>query len=311
MLSPKLRLHATLFLVALIYAGTYSLAKDLMPHYLRPLGIVTLRIGGAALFFGLLKRLVAPHDAIGGRADNLRAIACGLLGIALNQLSFFAGLNLSTPINASLLQTVSPIVVVLASAGLLGEKITLARLLGIGVGAAGAAALILSRPPNATAHPQALLGNLYLLANAAVFGLYLVLVAPLMRRYHAFTVLARIFLVGAVVVVPLGLRQALAADYGSFPLYIWGEIGYMVFFLTILAYLLNNWALKYASPALLGVYIYLQPVLAVLIAVAAGKDRLSWDKAGPAALIFLGVWLVSRKPKAPTPTLAAEVPAPG
>ena len=97
------------------------------------------------------------------------------------------------------------------------------------------------------------------------------------------------------------------ADYAHFPLYIWLEIGYMVVFLTILAYLLNNWALKYASPALLGVYIYPQPVLAVLIAVALGKDHLTWGKAGQAVLIFVGVWLVSQKPKAaPVPAVPPE-----
>jgi drug/metabolite transporter (DMT)-like permease len=304
----KVRLHSALFLVSLIYAATYSLAKDIMPHYMQPLGIVTLRIGGAALFFALIKRMVAPQDKIVGRADNLRAIACGLLGIALNQLSFFAGLNLTTPINASLLQTISPIVVVLASAVLLKDKITLPKLMGVGLGAAGAAALILSRPSTGKLPADALLGNVYLLVNATVFGLYLVLVAPLMRQYHAFTVLARIFLVGAVVVLPLGLPQAIAADYAHFPLFIWGELGYMIFFLTILAYLLNNWALKYATPALLGVYIYLQPVLAVLIAVALGKDSLTWDKAWQAALIFLGVWLVGRKPK-PTAAVPTEVAA--
>ncbi len=302
----KIRLHAALFLVSLIYAGTYSLAKDIMPHYMQPLGIVTLRIVGATLFFSLLQLVVAPGERIRGRADNLRAIASGLLGIALNQLTFFAGLNLTTPINASLLQTVSPIVVVLASAVLLKDKITLPKLVGIALGAAGAAALILSRPSNGAEAKDALLGNVYLLLNATFFGLYLVVVAPLMKRYHAFTVLARIFLVGAVVAVPLGLPQATAADYGSFPLYIWGELGYMIFFLTILAYLLNNWALKYATPALLGVYIYLQPVLAVFIAVVAGKDVFTWDKAWQAALIFVGVWLVSKKP-APTP--AAPEPA--
>ena len=294
----KIRLHAALFLVSLIYAGTYSLAKDIMPHYMQPLGIVTLRIAGAALFFGLLQLLVAPGERIAGRADNLRAIASGVLGIGLNQLTFFAGLNLTTPINASLLQTVSPIVVVLASAVLLKDKITLPKLAGVALGTIGAAALILSRPTTGAAAKDALLGNLYLLFNATVFGLYLVVVAPLMKKYHAFTVLARIFLVGGVIAVPLGLPQAIAADYGSFPLYIWAEIGYMVFFLTILAYLLNNWALKYATPALLGVYIYLQPVLAVLIAVASGKDTFTLDKAWQAALIFVGVWLVSKKPKA-------------
>ena len=294
----QLRVHAALFFVAVIYAANYSLSKDVMPRYMGPFGIVTLRIMGATLFFAAAKFFAAPQDRLLGRADNLRAIACGICGIGVNQLLFFSGLNLTSPISASLLQTIAPIVVVIASAILLSERITLPRVLGIAVGAAGAASLILSRNAQAAIYPHATLGNIFILLNATVFGLYLVLVQPLMRKYHAFTVLSRIFLVGAFIAVPFGWREALTADYAHFPLYIWLEIGYMVVFLTILAYLLNNWALKYASPALLGVYIYLQPVLAVLIAVALGKDHLTWGKAGQAVLIFLGVWLVSQRPKA-------------
>ena len=302
-----LRVHAALFFVALIYAANYSLSKDVMPKYMGPFGIVTLRIVGAALFFAIIKYFVAPQDKIIGRADNLRTIICGVLGIGVNQLLFFSGLNLTSPISASLLQTIAPIVVVIASALLLSERITLPRVLGIGVGMVGAGLLILGRNSQAAVYPQAPLGNLFILANATVFGIYLVLSAPLMRKYHAFTVLARVFLVGAFIAVPVGWRDAVQADYAHFPLYIWLEIGYMVVFLTILAYLLNNWALKYASPALLGVYIYPQPVLAVLIAVALGKDHLTWGKAGQAALIFLGVWLVSWKRKgAPAPAVPLE-----
>ena len=306
----SLRVHAALFLVALIYAANYSLSKDVMPRYMGPFGIVTLRIVGAALFFAVIKYFVAPHDKITGRADNLRALACGVLGIGVNQLLFFSGLNLTSPISASLLQTIAPIVVVIASAFLLKEKITLPRVLGIAVGMVGAGLLILGRNAQAATYPQGTLGNLFILANATVFGIYLVLSAPLMRKYHAFTVLARVFLVGAFIAVPFGWRNALHADYAHFPLLIWLEIGYMVVFLTILAYLLNNWALKYASPALLGVYIYPQPVLAVLIAVALGKDHLTWGKAGQAALIFVGVWLVSWKPKVPQVPAGATEAAP-
>ncbi|MCB2408250.1 DMT family transporter [Hymenobacter lucidus] len=297
-MKNSLRVHAALFIVAVIYAANYSLSKDVMPHYMGPFGIVTLRILGAALFFALVSRLVAPKDRIRGRADNIRAILCGIIGIGGNQLLFFSGLNFTSPINASLLQTIAPIVVVVASAVLLGEKITLLRVLGIVLGGIGAATVILSRTAGNIVYPNATLGNIFILLNATAFGVYLVLVTPLMRKYHPFTVLARIFLVGAFVAVPFGWRGVLAADYSSFPLYIWAEIVYMIVCLTILAYLLNNWALKYASPALLGVYIYLQPILAVLIAVSLGKDHFTGARALQAALIFGGVFLVSRKPKA-------------
>ena len=300
------RVHAALFFVALIYAANYSLSKDVMPHYLSPFGIVTLRVLGAVVFFQVIKFFVARHDKITGWPDNLRSVLCGICGIGVNQLLFFSGLNLTSPINASLLQTVAPIVVVIASAVLLSDRITLRRVVGIGLGAVGAMSLILSRDVQAAVYPHATEGNIRILLNATVFGVYLVIVTPLMRKYHAFTVLARVFLVGAIIAVPFGWQDALAADYVHFPRYIWAEVAYMIFFLTILAYLLNNWALKYATPDLLGAYIYLQPVLAVLIAVALGKDRFTWGKAGQAALIFLGVWLVSRKPKpVPTPVVPA------
>ncbi|RFP65245.1 DMT family transporter [Hymenobacter lapidiphilus] len=304
-MKTSVKVHAALFVVSLIYAANYSISKDVMPRYMGPFGLVLLRIVGATLFFTIAHRLAAPHDRIIGRGDNLRSIASGVLGIGLNQLLFFSGLNLTSPINASLIQTIAPIVTVLASALLLSEKLTLRRVLGVGVAGLGAASIILSRSSTEAAGSNELLGDIYILLNATAFGIYLVIVMPLMRKYHPFTVLARIFLVGAVLAVPVGWQQAAAADYASFPPGIWAAVAYMVLCVTILAYLLNNWALKYASPALLGTYIYLQPALAVLIAVGLGKDHMSWERAGQGLLIFLGVFLVSRKPK---PSQLAAVP---
>ncbi|GAA4374217.1 DMT family transporter [Hymenobacter koreensis] len=306
-MKNSLWVHAALFLVSLIYAANYSISKDVMPRYIGPYGIVVLRIVGAAVVFELLRRRFAG-EAIVGRADNVRAILCGISGIGVNQLLFFGGLNLTTPINASLIQTIAPVVVLLASVVLLGDRITLRRAGGILLAGTGAALIILGRgsTPAATG-PDVTLGNIMILLNATFFGVYLVLVMPLMRKYHAFTVLARIFLVGAVIAVPFGWQQVQAADYASFPPLIWVAIAYMVIMLTIVAYLLNNWALKYASPALLGAYIYLQPALAVLIAVSLDKDTLTWGKALQAALIFSGVFLVSRKPKEKT-VIGEEVP---
>ena len=294
-MKTSVKVHAALFVVALIYAANYSISKDVMPRYMGPFGLVLLRIVGATLFFTIAHRLAAPHNRITGRADNLRSIACGVLGIGLNQLLFFSGLNLTSPINASLIQTIAPVVTVLASAVLLSEKLTLRRVLGVGIAGLGAASIILSRGPVVAGAPSELLGDIYILLNAMFFGIYLVIVMPLMRKYHPFTVLKRIFLVGAVLAVPTGWHQATTADYASFPPGIWVAVAYMVVCVTIMAYLLNNWALKYASPSLLGAYIYLQPALAVLIAVSLGKDHLTWDRAGQGLLIFLGVFLVSRR----------------
>ncbi|MDO6390333.1 DMT family transporter [Pontibacter sp. BT731] len=289
-MNKQVQVHASLFLVALIYGSNYSIAKEVMPAYVGPFGLILIRVVSAALFFGLFARLVVKEKIV-GRADNIRVILCGVTGVAINQLCFFAGLNLTAPINAALLMVIVPVVVLVFSALLLRERIGKRKVSGIAMACVGAFLLIYtSQGGQATGN---LWGDLLIILNATSFGLYLVLVKPLMQKYQAITIVSRIFTVGAVLVVPFGWQQLLAPDYSAFPVSIWLAILFMVFAVTIVAYLLNTWALRYANPSLVGAYIYLQPVMAILIAIAMGKDVFTLQKAAFALLIFAGVYLVS------------------
>ncbi|MGV3540416.1 MAG: DMT family transporter [Rufibacter sp.] len=291
-MSQQVKVHGALFLVALIYGANYSIAKEIMPAYMQPFGLIVLRVTGAVLVFGTLSLFVVK-EKVESRTDWGRIVLCAIFGITLNQLSFFSGLALTSPINASLIQTVSPVVVVLLSSHLLKERLKVTRMVGILLAGLGAMMLISGKAGNAQGH---LLGDVLMLVNAACFGAFLVLAKPLMQRYNPITVVSRIFLVGSIGVIPFGWQQAVQAEYATFPVSIWAAIAFVVICMTILAYLLNIWAMKYASPALVGVYIYLQPVFAILIAVFLGKDVFTWQKALYAAMIFGGVYLVS-KPK--------------
>lgn len=286
-----MQVHASLFLVALIYGSNYSIAKEVMPTYVGPFGLIVIRVVSAAIFFGFFSRLVVKEKIV-GKADNIRSILCGVSGVAVNQLCFFAGLNLTAPINAALLMVIVPVVVLILSAIILRERVGFKKVTGIVVACTGALLLIYtSRSANTTGN---MAGDLLIIMNAIAFGVYLVLVKPLMQKYNAITVVSRIFGVGAICVVPFGFSQLLTPDYGSFPTFIWVSIIYMVVAVTIIAYLLNTWALRYANPSLVGAYIYLQPILAVMIAIGFGKDVFTLEKGLYAFLIFTGVYLVSR-----------------
>ncbi len=290
-MNKQMQVHASLFLVALIYGSNYSIAKEVMPVYVGPFGLIVIRVVSAALFFGIFSRLVVKEKIVGW-ADNLRTVACGITGVAINQLCFFAGLNLTAPINAALLMVIVPVVVLIFSAILLKERVSLRKVSGIAIACTGALLLIYtSRSESTTGN---FYGDLLIIVNAMAFGMYLVLVKPLMQRYKAITIVSRVFAVGAIVVVPFGWSQLLAPDYSSFPTMIWVAIGFMVLAVTIVAYLLNTWALRYANPSLVGAYIYLQPVLAIFIAVGFGRDVFTLQKGIYALLIFIGVYLVSR-----------------
>ncbi|GAB3203863.1 drug/metabolite transporter (DMT)-like permease [Pontibacter aydingkolensis] len=300
-MNRQVQVHGALFLVALIYGSNYSIAKEVMPAYVGPFGLIVIRVVSAALFFGVFSRMVTKEKIV-GKADNLRVILCGITGVAVNQLCFFAGLNLTAPINAALLMVIVPVVVLLFSAILLKERVGKRKVAGIFIACSGALLLIYNSRSEATTGN--IWGDLLIIMNATSFGLYLVLVKPLMQKYKAITIVSRIFTVGAVLVVPFGFNQLLTPDYGSFPVSIWLAIIFMIFAVTIIAYLLNTWALRYANPSLVGAYIYLQPVMAILIAVGIGKDVFTLEKALYALLIFAGVYLVSRT-KQPLPAKQA------
>lgn len=290
-MNRQVQVHGALFLVALIYGSNYSIAKEVMPAYVGPFGLIVIRVVSAAIFFGIFSRMVTKEKIV-GRADNLRVILCGITGVAVNQLCFFAGLNLTAPINAALLMVIVPVVVLLFSAILLKERVGMRKVSGILIACTGALLLIYSSGSASTTGN--IYGDLLIILNATSFGLYLVLVKPLMQKYKAITIVSRIFTVGAVLVVPFGFNQLVAPNYSSFPVSIWLAILFMVLAVTIIAYLLNTWALRYANPSLVGAYIYLQPVMAILIAVGMGSDVFTLQKAFFALMIFAGVYLVSR-----------------
>ena len=114
-----------------------------------------------------------------------------------------------------------------------------------------------------------------------------------MTRYHPITVITWIFTFGFVYVLPFGFEEFINVDWSAFTPKIWAAVAFIVLFTTFLAYLLNISALKELSPTIVSYYIYLQPLLAAIVALYFEKDQLTWIKIGASILIFAGVYLVS------------------
>ncbi len=273
-----------------MYGLNYVIAKTIMPEYLSPRAIIMLRVLGAVLFFWLLHAIFIKQKV--EKKDIPRLAFCALFGVAINQILFFEGLNLSSPINASLIMLIVPILVLIASHFLLKESITANKVIGIIIGIGGALILVLGEGKISfkSAH---FTGNLLLFINASAFGFYLVLVKPMMVRYHPLTVMNWVFLFGLIYITPFCLEKAIHSDYSAIPLKIWFSIAYVIIGTTILAYLLFNYSLKFVSPVVSSMYMYLQPVLAGLVAIIIGADTLSLIEVIAAAMVFSGVYFVS------------------
>ena len=300
-MSPILRAHIALFVVNLIYGANYIIAKGVMPDYVDPSGFILMRVTGAVLLFWIVKSFIKEKVA---RKDLGRLVLCGLFGVCLNQLLFFEGLNLTSPINASIIMTFNPIMVLILAALIIKEKITLQKVVGILIGTSGAIFLILNSA--GTDQTASVTGDIFILINAFSYALYLVLVKPLMSKYKPTTVISYVFLFGTLFVYlsPFAISDAAAVNWSEIPTGIWWSITYVVICTTFLAYLLNIFALKNVSPSVASGYIYLQPIMAGFFAWlfslwGSGNteeyvNSITLQKVLFTIMIFLGVFLVSR-----------------
>ena len=143
-----------------------------------------------------------------------------------------------------------------------------------------------------------LLGDLFIFINASSYGVYLVLVKSLMKKYNPMTVMRWVFTFGLIYVIPFGIGDVRQIEWSTFSTNIWLAVAYVLICVTIFAYLFNAIALKIVNPTIVGIYIYSQPLLATLIALFYAKDVLTIEKIGAGLLIFIGVYLVSSKGKA-------------
>jgi len=288
--------HIALFVVNMLYGASHILAKGVMPSFLTPSVFILFRVFGATLLFWIILSVSKTYKI--ERKDWVRLIGCGLFGVAVNQLFFFHGLNLSSSVNSGIIMSFNPIMVVLLSGFVLKEKITPVRLTGILIGAAGAVLLTLTGEKSVS---ETSLGDLYLLVNSLSYAIYLVLAKPLMKKYSPLLVITWVFTIGLgfLFLYPPVLTEFYTTNFAAIPKDIWLKITFVVVAVTFLTYLLTMYGLKYLSPAVSSSYIYFQPIMVIGFAylflyIGIADDytsSITLRKIIYMLMIFLGVYL--------------------
>ncbi|WP_108422479.1 DMT family transporter [Flagellimonas amoyensis] len=284
------------FCAATIYGINHTVAKGVMPTYVKPFGFIMLRVSGAALLFWIIS-IFGPKEKI-EKKDWLRILVCSILGMVINMLSFFKGLQLSTPINSAVLATVTPIFVVIMSAFLLSERITLNKGLGVFLGFAGAIGLIFFGAEIRQDAPNIPLGNFLFVLNATSYGAYLIVVKTLIEKYHPFTLMKWLFTAAVIINLPITLPEVLEIEWSTMPLWAYASVAFVVIGTTFLTYLFNVFALTELKASTVGAFVYMQPLVGIVYALITGKDHLTLVKIVAASLVLVGVYLASKRAKA-------------
>lgn len=262
-----------------------------------PIIMVDFRIAGAALLFWITS-LFTPREHVPA-IDKLRLFGAGMIGILLNQGCFIIGVSYTSPGEASLVTTTMPMWVMLLAWLFLKEPITIKKAGGIALGAAGALILVLGASGAITGGDNPALGDFIVLMAQLSYALYLTIYRNFIRKYSLVTLMKWMFLSASIVGLPSTIGFIRTTEWGSITVPEWLGIGYVVFFATYIAYICIMIGQKNLRPTIVGMYNYVQPIVATIVGISLGLDHFSVIKAIAVVLIFTGVYLVTISKAAP------------
>lgn len=294
MSKEKMKGHLLIFLANVLFAVNMPISKYLLPGHLTPEALTIMRMLFACVMFWITSLFV--HKESVPLKDIGLLFVCAFCGIALNQGLFIQGLNVTSPIDASIIATGVPIFVMILAAIILKEPITRQKAFGVFLGIGGAVMLIL-QSADGGGRASSLSGNLMIVTSGLSYSVYLVLSKPLTEKYSSVTIMKWMFLFASLMLLPFTyshIAESPAFQHAGIDLKEISAIAYVLFGATFLPYLLIPMSLKRIRPTTVSMYNYVQPIVASLITVLVGQDSFGPLKLLAAALVFVGVYLVTQ-----------------
>ena len=273
----------------LIWGANYSIAKRLLLE-VDPLAVAFARAATGVLFFGTL---LLARGGWRSHLDGLkRAAPLGFLGIFANQLLFMSGLKRTSAAHSAILIALLPVFVLLISAVRHFEPVGLPKVAGVLIAFAGVCVIALER--GIDFQGSYLAGDLLTLAGVLAFSAYTVLGKPALRDLGPLRLTGLAFVTGGAGIVALTFPAALRQDWASLSSVALLCLAAVVLLSTLLAYILYYFALSRIEPSKVGAMMYLQPVVAALVAYAFAGETFGTPFLLGGGLVLSGVVLTER-----------------
>jgi len=291
--NENLKAHGAMLLAMVLFGLMATFSKDVLANGgITGPQLVAFRICGAAILFWL-GSLIVPQQHV-ERRDLLKIVGASFFGFVMAQGGYIVGLSLTSPINATIELTTMPIFTLILSSIILHERITPRRALGIIMGFTGAVLLITRTTSGSSGHPTDFRGDILILISQVGYAFYLTYFSGVIRKYDAFTFNKWTFTFASIMILPFVASHIAQIDWPAMSARTATEIIYIVAAATFFTFLLVVWAQRRLLPTTVSAYNYVQPFVAVVASVAMGLAVFQWMHAIAAALIFTGVWLVTR-----------------
>lgn len=294
-MKDKVLGHIACFMAYAIFGFNIIVTKNISDmHLISPFALFTFRAFGATILFWLVSYFL-PKENI-EKSDYKKIFMASMLGLFLTQMTFLEGILITTSLDASIISPLVPIFTMLVAAVALKEPITLKKAGGVVLGFLGVVLLILNSvgvSSNGVAQTQPL-GVLLLVLNNVFFALYLGIFRPLISKYSVVTFMKWMFLFSLMVSLPFTIKEIVELEYVSISFTYYISLAYLIVFATCIAYYLIPFGQKRLRPTVVSLYTYLQPLIASVMSIYLGMDRLTWQKILAAFLVVIAVLLVNR-----------------
>ena len=281
--------HIALIGCNLVWACDYPFYNLLLGRYISPMAMVCGSLIVAAVLSWIPALWQKREHIERGDWPTLIIIAL-LMGVTRKLLMMF-GLSRTSPIDGSILATISPLLVLLLSVAVGIDRFSTKKIIGLILGGIGAIAVVLTSTTPHHANSE-LSGNIMMICSSLVTALYMVFFKNLVSKYRITTLLRAMYTISTLAILPFGFKDLINMDFSDMntPLYL--AAAFVLIIPTYLPNLLLNYSLKYLSPTISSTYAYIQPILAVALSVAMGLDKLHADTIIFAAVLFAGVGCV-------------------
>ena len=285
--------HLACFIAYAIFGINIIVCKDLTSSRLiSPIALFCIRSLGAGALFWIISSFL-PKEKV-EKKDYAKILAASLLGFFLTQMTFLIAIPDITPMDCSIVSSLSPIYTMFIAAYALKEPITLRKAGGVAISFLGVIYLIMNSVTSTGGTAEtSLTGILLMIANSLCFSLYLGLFKPVISKYSVITFMKWIFLFASAFSLPLAGRELATFDYSLLSgMYLW-ELAFLIVCSTFITYFLIPLGQKRIRPTLVSMYSYVQPIIAIAISIWVGMDSLSWQKVLAGIMVFGGVILVN------------------
>lgn len=284
--------HFSAFVAYLIFGINIIVNKDLSGSGISPLALFTYRSLGAGILFWIISAF-RPAEKV-DRGDFPKIFMAAILGFFICQVTFLYAIPHITPMDCSIVTSLSPIYTMFIAAIAIKEPITWKKATGVVVSLAGFIFLIVNSVSSSSGVTSTEpVGIVLMIFNSLSFSLYLGIFKPLISKYSVVTFMKWIFLFTTVMSLPFTAKEIVTFDYLSLSSsYVW-ELVFLILCATFITYFLIPVAQKNIRPTLVSMYSYVQPIIAIVISIYIGMDTLTWQKVLAAVTVFGGVILVN------------------